>query len=188
MRANSFSLKVISSEAADRIGDSSVSRTSHCSPPMFDVMTLNTFRARSSGSPAISIAAMVLAKVGASALFAIAAMSARCSSMPSRMASRILGAVTLSQGGTPSYGPVQGCNSSARGAVAGRTARAMRASSAVVRAATAPLTAFSTAPAEAQPDRAKRLAPPMRRWRLCIQVSQPLLFRTSFGARAFGVA
>jgi hypothetical protein len=42
--------------------------------------------------------------------------------------------------------------------------------------------------AEAQPDRAKRLAPPMRRWRLCIQVSQPLLFRTSFGARAFGVA
>ncbi len=69
---------------------------------MFEVMTLNTFMARSSGSPAISIAAMVLAKVGASALFAIAAMSARCSSMPSRMASRILGAVTLSQGGTPS--------------------------------------------------------------------------------------
>src|SRR5690606_34180845 len=64
----------------------------------------------------------------------------------------------------------------------------MRASSAVVRAATAPLTAFSTAPAEAQPDRAKRLAPPMRRWRLCIQVSQPLLFRTAFGALASYVA
>ncbi|MNS55009.1 hypothetical protein D3C72_878310 [compost metagenome] len=102
MRWNSFSLKVISSPAADRIGDSSVSRTSHCSPPMFEVMTLNTFRARSSGSPTSSMATRVLAKVGASGLSAIAATSARCSSMPSRMASRILGAVTLSQGGTPS--------------------------------------------------------------------------------------
>ena len=102
MRWNSFSLKVISSEAADRIGDSSVSSTSHASPPMFDVMTLKTLMARSSGSPTSSIATRVLAKVGASGLLAIAAMSARCSSMPSRMASRILGAVTLSHGGTPS--------------------------------------------------------------------------------------